>query len=115
MISVSPPLLAEAEDMTVEVRDSRGIPYIQARVTALNAGDALAKASSAHPDTEWVFLRELSRDEIAQITHDHPGTANNGPADDFAVRSASSARSPELSEACARPSELNPSPRPDLT
>jgi hypothetical protein len=82
MTSIGPPLPAQAEDMTVEVRGSSGIPYMQARVIALNVGEALAKASSAHPDTEWVFLRELDHDEIAQIIHDQPGRTHSGPADD---------------------------------
>ena len=68
MFSTGPGLPAAAEDMTVEVRDSRGIPYIQARVMAQNAGEALAMVSTAHPDTQWVFLRELGRDEIQQIS-----------------------------------------------
>jgi hypothetical protein len=97
MTSTAPPPLAEAEDMTVEVRDSRGIPYFQARVSALNAGEALAKASAAHPDIEWVFLREMTRDEIAQIANDQPGTAHNDPASDLAVQPASTAV-PALSE-----------------
>ena len=49
---------------------------------ALNVGEALDKASNAHPDTEWVFLRELSRDEITQITGDHPGTQQLGTVGD---------------------------------
>jgi hypothetical protein len=68
--------------MTVEVRDSKGIPYMQARVPALNAGEALAKASTAHPDTRWVFLRELGRDEITQIVRDHSDAEQNDAADD---------------------------------
>lgn len=91
MISVGPPLAAEAEDMTVEVRDSRGIPFVQARVIARNAGEALAKVSSADPDIEWVFLRELSRDEIGQITRDQLETARNDPAGGLAVQPASTA------------------------
>jgi len=78
-----PPLPPAPEDMTIEIRDSSGIPWVQARVTARDAGEALAKASSAHPDTQWLFLREMTTDEIAQLIRDqaspaHPGTATTG-------------------------------------
>lgn len=83
-MSTGPALPAEAEEITVEVRDSSGIPYIQARVTAASAGEALAKVSSAHPDTQWVFLRELTRDEITQMAPSRAVTAGDpageGPA-----------------------------------
>jgi hypothetical protein len=114
MLSTGPALPAAAEDMTVEVRDSRGIPYMMARVMALNAGEALAKASSAHPDTEWVFLRELSRDEIAQLAQDNPYTAPDGAAGNPAACPAPAghppARTAEPSGTGALPCQLAPMP-----
>jgi hypothetical protein len=107
-LSTGPALPAEAEDMTVEVRDSSGIPYIQARVTAANADEALAKASSAHPDTEWVFLRELTRDEIAQIPHARPGTADDPAAKGPASARPSPASTAQPSGTGALPSQLEP-------
>jgi len=97
MSSTDTPSEPPADDMTVEVRDSRGIPYIQARVIAPNAGEALAKVSSADPDVEWVFLRELSRQEIGQL--DQPCPAPAGPAGDLALHAAGTA-APTLAESC---------------
>jgi hypothetical protein len=88
MFSDGPPLPAAAQDMTVEVRDSDGIPVMQARVMALNGGEALARASSAHPDTRWVFLRELDREEIDQVIGHQEGTAQHGTAGGPAARPA---------------------------
>jgi hypothetical protein len=69
-----------AEEMTVEIRDSKGIPWVQARVTAANAGEALDKASSAHPETTWLFLREMDRHELAQIIRDQAIPAQHDTA-----------------------------------
>ena len=80
MFSDGPALPAAAQDMTVEVRDSDGIPVMQARVMAVNGGEALARASSAHPDTRWVFLRELDREEIDQVIRHQEGAEQHGTA-----------------------------------
>ena len=80
MFSDGPALPAAAQHMTVEVRDGDGIPVMQARVMARNTGEALARASSAHPDTRWVFLRELDREEIDQVIRHQEGTEQHGVA-----------------------------------
>jgi hypothetical protein len=52
------------EIYTIEIRDGRGIPCVQARVDAENPIEALILAPQAGDPVEWVFLREVSYGEL---------------------------------------------------
>ena len=62
------------ETFTIEIRDGRGVPCVQAKVTAPGLAEALVLAVSNPDGTEWVFLEELTR-----------GTIAGSPAESFGI------------------------------
>ncbi len=115
MFSDGPALPAAAQDMTVEVRDGDGIPVMQARVMAVNGGEALARASSAHPDTRWVFLRELDREEVDQVIRHQEGTEQHDTAAFPAPPGPAPAGTAQPPQAGPWPRPLRPRSRPGST
>ena len=55
------------ETFTVEIRDGRDVPRVQAKVTASSLAEALVMAASNPDGTEWVFLQELSGDALTEL------------------------------------------------
>jgi hypothetical protein len=66
-VSTDPDETASLEDFTIEIRDSRGIPCVQARLMAPNMAQALAKAAANDDSTEWVFLQELTGTQLIRM------------------------------------------------
>jgi len=60
------------EDFTIEIRDQRGVPFVQARLTAPDMAQALHAAAANKPGTQWVFLTELNGNALAAMLTDDP-------------------------------------------
>jgi hypothetical protein len=57
---------------TIEIRDGRSVPLVQAIVAAPNPAEALVLAAMNADATEWVFLRELTGEEISRLLGETP-------------------------------------------
>jgi hypothetical protein len=56
---------------TIEIRDGRGVPRVQARIAAPDPAQAALLMVTADDQVEWVFLEELSGEDLTRLLREH--------------------------------------------